>query len=439
MASRGGVSLAAADAGGPAGRSGATLLSSHDVAVTVNGASGGSLGSVLAPGAEEASAPLLSQPLLQLSGPFRVASVLNLHAIELSSPPPSTNSQPAAPLFQPAQHAAAQAEDARGAASRPVVRFLCFNITALPRGMQLAVLSLGVFAFFVLSGFVEEYTFNRLEGFRFGWYLTFFELVCFMLFAVLERKFVHSEAVFAHRADLKRHALVAVAMTTSRGLTNVSLQYLSYPTQVVCKSLKLLTVMAGSVCVLSKSFTMLEYLSALLLVSSSILFSLGDVDATQKTETIGLVIVGVSLFADALHSTKQEELMRSYRASIGETMFYTNLFSSLITLVFISFNGELLPALRFCSENPIAYALFVVRALVIFFGVLCFLSITHAFDVVLATTATTVRKILTVLLSFIVFPKPWTLKYALGLLLFSGGLSLGIYDNQLRRKKVAAS
>lgn len=101
--------------------------------------------------------------------------------------------------------------------------------------------------------------------------------------------------------------MVGLCMTLSRGLTNVSLQYLSYPTQVIFKSMKLITVMIGSIFYLKQSFDCLEYLSASALVTSAIFFSLGDVDVAPSMDNNvpGLVIVCISLIADAMHSTTQ--------------------------------------------------------------------------------------------------------------------------------------
>jgi hypothetical protein len=132
----------------------------------------------------------------------------------------------------------------------------------------------GVFVFFMLNGVVsgqrrrwparedcaftspatlaqiEEHVFAGHASFNFGWcaarrsmqlrearpacarrFLTSFELLCFFVFAVAERALT-GQPPFAHTAPLKKHVVVSVAMTLSRGLTNVSLQYLNYPTQV---------------------------------------------------------------------------------------------------------------------------------------------------------------------------------------------------------------
>ena len=232
-----------------------------------------------------------------------------------------------------------------------------------------------MFFFFLLNSWVEEYTFKRLPNFRFGWYLTFFELVCFSAFALLERQLISHEPALSHAAPLSRHLLVAAAMTASRGLTNVSLQFLNYPTQIIFKSMKLITVMIGSLFILNASFTLYEYASALCLVVAAIEFSLGDTEL--KTEVgvpvMGIVIVLLSLVGDALHSTTQDSLLREHKASTSEAMLFTNSFAAAASLLYILITGELWAAIRYCTQYPHAYALFVLRSAVIYLGVLCFI------------------------------------------------------------------
>ena len=44
-----------------------------------------------------------------------------------------------------------------------------------------------VIGFFILNSFLEEYLFRALKNFKFGWYMTAFELLSFTGFAMLER------------------------------------------------------------------------------------------------------------------------------------------------------------------------------------------------------------------------------------------------------------
>jgi adenosine 3'-phospho 5'-phosphosulfate transporter B3 len=241
--------------------------------------------------------------------------------------------------------------------------------------------------------------------------------------------------VWQHNASLSRHWIVAGAMTISRGLTNVSLLYLNYPTQVVFKSLKLLTVMIGSVVWVGRRYSPPEYAATFLTVCSAALFGLGDVSASPKFEYLGIVIVLLSLVGDSLHSNSQETLLQDHKASIRETMVYSNLFSAMCCFIVCLLNGELVAALAFCRANPVVWVLIPAQALLQYLGVLCFVTSIQRFGVVLATTVTTVRKILTVLLSFFIYPKPFNQKYLFGIVLFfaSFAIQYAVQSQQLQK------
>ena len=311
----------------------------------------------------------------------------------------------------------------------------CFDLARLSPNARFVLLTVGVSVFFLLNSWVEEYTFKQLPNFQFGWYLTFFELICFSVFAVVERLFISHEPVFSHTASLKRHGIVAAAMTASRGLTNVSLQFLNYPTQVIFKSMKLITVMIGSLFLLRASFTLFEYASAISLVVAACFFSLGDTDVSVEFPVKGITVVLLSLVGDSLHSNTQDSLLREHKASTSEAMLFTNFFAAVASFVYILVTGELFEAIKYCEAYPIAYALFILRSAVIYLGVLCFMLMIKSFGVVVATSVTTVRKIVSILTSFVLFPKAWSNKYWWGGLLFGASLTLTVMDQRYKRAK----
>jgi len=312
----------------------------------------------------------------------------------------------------------------------------CFDLARLSPSARFILLTLGVSVFFLLNSWVEEYTFKQLPNFRYGWFLTFVELTSFSVFAVLDRLFVSHEPVLSHTASLRRHGVVAAFMTASRGLTNVSLQFLNYPTQIIFKSMKLITVMIGSLFILRASFTMYEYASAVCLVVAACFFSLGDTDVSVEFPVKGITIVLLSLVGDSLHSNTQDSLLREHKASTSEAMLFTNFFAAIASFVYILVTGELFAAIAYCQSYPIAYALFLLRSAVIYLGVLCFMLMIKSFGVVVATSVTTVRKIVSILLSFVLFPKAWSNKYWWGGLLFGVSLTLSVIDQRSKRAKV---
>lgn len=275
--------------------------------------------------------------------------------------------------------------------------------------------------------------FNDLPGFNYGWFLTFVQMVFMTIFAIGERMYF-GEPAFKHDAPLFRHGIVAGAMTASRGLTNMSLQFLNYPTQVVFKSLKLLTVMIGSVLWVGRKYSAYEYIATMLTVISAVMFGLGDVHSAPQFSWLGIAIVLFSLVADSVHSNSQETLLQEHKATLRETMVYSNMFSAVGCFLVCLFSGELYKALVFCQTYPSVYLIFTAQSILTYLGVLCFVTTIKRFGVVLATTVTTVRKIVTVLLSFVFFPKPFNEKYTIGLLVFvaSFGVQYYVQRQQLR-------
>jgi adenosine 3'-phospho 5'-phosphosulfate transporter B3 len=122
----------------------------------------------------------------------------------------------------------------------------------------------------------------------------------------------------------------------------------------------------------------------------------------------------------------------------------------------MSLTGELTRAVEFCYEHPYIYAkLFVsmitrisilclyneILSVLGYIGGICALNITKTCGVFITMTVTTCRKILTIILSFILFPKPFMylqtsssfqcLRYRItyifaGILAFAG-IALNIY------------
>lgn len=319
--------------------------------------------------------------------------------------------------------------------SKKKVTCVCFDISSLPEKLQITLLSLGVCFFFLLNGSLEE-TMFATKKFEHAWYMTFYELICFAGFAAFERA-GKGEKVLSHEVPYLRHFYVGAAMTLSRGLTNVSLEYLSYPTQVIFKSGKLFTVMVASVLVLNKKYNFFDYSAALLLAVSAAFFSVGDKSGIAFSAT-GIIIVLVSLVMDALHSVSQDLLLRTYNASLSETLLFTNLFAAGCCFVKLIVAGELLPAMRACAEDPNLYWMFIVRALIVYLGVLCFVSLIKTFGVVFATGVTTVRKILTVLMSFIVFPKVFHMFYLYGIIVFALAMVANFFSVRYEKAKKAA-
>ena len=82
--------------------------------------------------------------------------------------------------------------------------------------------------------------------------------------------------------------------------SNEALRYVSYPTQVLGKSCKMVPVMAGGLLLGGKSYTVFEYLQVALITGGVVVFNFGGKKkgGGAADSAYGLVLIGLSLIMD---------------------------------------------------------------------------------------------------------------------------------------------
>jgi adenosine 3'-phospho 5'-phosphosulfate transporter B3 len=83
------------------------------------------------------------------------------------------------------------------------------------------------------------------------------------------------------------------------GLSNASLGYLNYPTQVIFKCCKLIPVLIGGILIQGKRYTLLDAAAAALMSLGLIWFSLADSQVSPNFDPRGYVMISLALVADA--------------------------------------------------------------------------------------------------------------------------------------------
>ncbi|ETO16047.1 UDP-galactose transporter [Reticulomyxa filosa] len=237
------------------------------------------------------------------------------------------------------------------------------------------------------------------------------------------------------KSSIQMHVMIALAMTGSRGLTLSSLLYLTYPTQVIFKSMKLLAVLFGSVCALHKSFHTIEIVGHICMVLAACLFALADNQANTNFNPFGVFLVlsrsWIFFLADSIHANCQEVALRVNHSSFNEVMFYSNAIAALLSALICCVTGEMTKALIASFENPVLWLLFLVRNITIYFGTVGYLEMTKKFGAVLASEVTTARKVLTICTSYYFFPKPFIFKHFLGSVAFALAIIFGVVGKRL--------
>jgi drug/metabolite transporter (DMT)-like permease len=145
------------------------------------------------------------------------------------------------------------------------------------------------------------------------------------------------------------------------------------------------------------------------------------------------------LFVSLHQANTQDRILTRQKCELTEAILFSNFFSAVLSHMWTIASGEWRLAVQYCDSAPLTYQLMVVRALVLYLGVVMLLAQIKLFGAVMANVITTVRKVLTVLLSFFMFSHPLTARHAFGLLLFAAALALNDLAKHLRCGPCAAA
>ena len=137
-----------------------------------------------------------------------------------------------------------------------------------------------------------------------------------------------------------------------------ALKFVSFPTQVIFKSSKLIPVMLMGKLISKKSYPMSEYGLAVMIsigVAVFTLYGVGDTDDkgdSNETTSTGLIYLFGYICFDSFTSQFQGKIFSTYKLSPYQMMAGINFFSAFFTFMSLSMSGELLYGLGFAAANP---------------------------------------------------------------------------------------
>ncbi|KAK4876842.1 hypothetical protein RN001_009348 [Aquatica leii] len=308
------------------------------------------------------------------------------------------------------------------------IQILCLDISNLQQNTQFILCTITIFIFFILYGYMQELIFT-LDGFKpFGWYLTLVQFAYYTMFGVIE-KILKQEG--NRRMPMTIYLLLALLTLGTIGFSNSSLQYLNYPTQVIFKCCKLIPVLIGSIIIQGKRYGPLDFCAALLMCVGLTLFTLADSKISPNFNTKGVFVISMALLCDAIIGNVQEKNMKAYNASNSEVVLYSYGIGFIYIFIVMFLTGDLLTGFRFCSQYPVeTYGYALIFSLTGYLGIQIVLTLVRTCGAFVAVTVTTCRKAVTIIISFLLFSKPFTFQYIWSGLLVVIGIYLNLYSKQ---------
>ncbi|XP_069073277.1 adenosine 3'-phospho 5'-phosphosulfate transporter 2 isoform X1 [Pleurodeles waltl] len=314
------------------------------------------------------------------------------------------------------------------------VRVLGINLSLFQKHMQFFICVTGVFVFYLIYGYLQELIFS-VEGFKpFGWYLTLVQFGFYSIFGLVELQLTHDKR---RRIPAKTYMIIAVLTVGTMGLSNTSLGYLNYPTQVIFKCCKLIPVMIGGIFIQGKRYNVADVSAAMCMSLGLIWFTLADSKVAPNFNMTGVTLISLALCADAIIGNVQEKAMKLHNGSNSEMVLYSYSIGFVYILFGLATTSGLSPAAAFCSKHPVqtyGYAFFF--SLTGYFGISFVLALIKIFGALIAVTVTTGRKAMTIVLSFLFFAKPFTFQYLWAGLLVLLGIFLNVYSKNMDKMKL---
>jgi drug/metabolite transporter (DMT)-like permease len=125
------------------------------------------------------------------------------------------------------------------------------------------------------------------------------------------------------------------------GLSNLSVQYLNYPTQVIFKSAKPVPTVFFGLLYHHKRYSPSDFIAVVMMTIGMVAFCMADYAAYDEFSLYGIVLVIAAILADATSGAVQEKILQQHKAPPDEVVLYTHLTGMVYLTIICIFGREL--------------------------------------------------------------------------------------------------
>ncbi|ETO22026.1 Drug/Metabolite transporter superfamily, partial [Reticulomyxa filosa] len=240
-----------------------------------------------------------------------------------------------------------------------------------------------------------------------SWLITFIEIISSFVYELISRLMNEETCYIAPHIFPLSYLMFALNLILAKGLATVSLQYfdMDYPTYAVCRNSKLVFVMLLSVFWLHKKYHMDDWVVVFCVSASLFCFRAGAHDVWfSKANTMGVPMLLLASFLSAIDHNWKEKIMRRQGATPNEVLFHINLIGVVMLFVFIVASGELQSGIQFMwEENQSALWWMICRGVTYAFWIHYSVVLIQQAGALVNQYVSTIRKIVSVMLSFLVY------------------------------------
>lgn len=267
------------------------------------------------------------------------------------------------------------------------------------KGLKLAWCFVGLQGSYVTWGFIQEKVMT--QRYDTGMFPSTVFLVCAnralaLLVAGLLMTYSRSP-----RAPFYQFSPCSISNIISSWAQYECLKYVSFPTQTLFKSSKVIPVMLVGKFLQGKTYPWIEYAEALGITAGVALFMYKEGDGEDSL--FGVLILAVYVFCDSFTSQWQDRVYKTYHVDQYAMMFGVNFFSLLFTSVNLITTGTMGSSLKFLATNPTALRNVLTLSVTSATGQLFIFYTIKQFGPIVFTIMMTTRQMISLTVSCLVF------------------------------------
>eukprot|EP01133_Synstelium_polycarpum_P016146 gene16146-19213_t len=177
---------------------------------------------------------------------------------------------------------------------------------------------------------------------------------------------------------------------------------------------------------------MTDYVSVASMLTGLVLFAIGD--SLSSFSPLGLALVIVYVFMESFKSILYEKILRDF-SSEQELSLFVNFFGATMTLPILFVSGEFQSSMVFFKTNLNVLLLLAFFIMLGYYANIAFLHLMRITDAFYANIISSMRKFITIILSFVFFKDSMLSYHILGIVVFFLGLGLEIKHSSKKDKR----
>ncbi|CAM9806303.1 unnamed protein product, partial [Ectocarpus sp. 12 AP-2014] len=313
---------------------------------------------------------------------------------------------------------------------------------------RLVILAVGLNVTFVLWGVLQERIlkgeYGDGEHFTYSYGLVFMNRFLGFLFSA---GMMHYTRPKWSKALAYEYSFPAVSNMLSSWCQYEALKYVTFPTQVLSKSFKIVPIMVMGKILGNKEYPFYDYVVAGVIALGITLFLNSSEGVDFGTDMFGqqeqgssvacgMMLLALYLVFDSFTSQWQSRMFTKHRdLSPIQMMFVMTAFSTIFSFVTLVHQDELVPFFAFVSDHPEIHLHFVAFGVCSTIGQLLIFHTIRSFGAVVFAIIMTTRIALSILVSCLIYDHPITELGLLGMLIVFGAVFYRI-NRRLQGKRL---